>query len=126
MLAQPARREANTAPPRPASLRNSLRSIDPLIAVSFWNKPAAGLIAGPTLQDRGSRAFIPGIFFLSRIPRARIQFAPLSPEESRGNNFPFLPHRRPCREPGPDPSTPPPARRCATLFRRRHHLADAH
>src|SRR5260221_692023 len=42
MPAQPARPEANTAPPRPASLRNSLRSIDSLIAVSFWNKLPAG------------------------------------------------------------------------------------
>jgi len=74
----------DTAPPRPASLRNSLRSIDPLIAVSFWNKTRAGLTAGPTLQDRGSRAFIPEIFFLSQIPRVPIQFAPLPPEESRG------------------------------------------
>jgi hypothetical protein len=51
-------------------LRNSLRSIDSLIAVSSWNKPAAGLMDGPTLQDRDGRAFIPEIFFLSEILRA--------------------------------------------------------
>src|SRR6267378_5226733 len=93
MLAQPARPEANTAPPSPASLRNSLRSIVSPIAVSFRNKPPAGS-RSYLARPREPRFYSRNILSFGD-PRARIQSAPLPPEESRGSISRFGRNRRP-------------------------------